>query len=177
MKVISVPFNPIVRDAIWKAFKPVLEDKHGTSGSEGRRGELCALKLLEEHFDYPVCYDHSEDVVGQLFGVDFTLISGKHMCTVDVKSQRSALYWNKQRCYWYITVREDFFDPRKTNSHIMHVGPKGDLFAFYEKAKMKELFDSMMSLPNQNVFIKDTYGYQLALDKWPPFIQHNIGRK
>ena len=169
MIIVEVPYNDEVRKAVWNAFKVSIEEKHGENGSEGLRGEQNALNLLEENFDFKVIYDHSKDVIGQLYGVDFTCINPSiKPITVDAKSGRSNLYYDRNEQYWYITLRDDIFNPRKINSHVMHIGPKGDLYAFYEKEKMDEFRKKSARL------IKDGNGYRLKVKDFPDFVQHNV---
>ena len=168
-KVIDIPYNEELRNAIWPAFKVEIEDKHGYGGTEGARGEANALKLLIENFNYNTIINHAKDVWSQLFGIDFTCFNNrKDHITVDAKSGRSSLYWDKENKYWYITIRPEFFDPEKNNSHVMHVGPKGDLFVMYEKRKMEEYMFTCKRL------IQDNYGKRLRLQDFPDFVEHNI---
>jgi len=173
MIVKKIPYDDDVRKAIWPSFKLSLEEKHGNSGAIGQRGEENAINLIQEHFPnmFQVCYDHSEDVAAQYRGIDLTLFHRQGIMTVDVKSGKTGLYWDRDNKYWYITLREDFFNKRKNNNAIMHVGPKGDLFALYNKSEMEKFFIS-----NEELFIKDEYGYRLSMDDWPDFIQHNLRR-
>jgi len=169
--VIEVPFNEALRDAIWPSFKVDILDKHGHAGSEGARGESNALKLLIDNFNYKAILDHAKDVWGQLFGIDFTCFNSRddHI-TVDAKSGRSSLYYDFDNSYWYITIKPEFFNEEKTNSHIMQVGPKGDKFAIYKKSDMQEF---LLKGPR---LIDDKYGKRLMLKDFPDFIQHNIKR-
>ena len=171
MLVKNVPYDDDVRKAVWPSFKVSIEEKHGKSGATGARGENNALKLFETDFDFNLCLNHAEDVLGQLQGIDFTCYSKNiGFVTIDVKSGGSSLYWNREKKYWYITIKEDFFDKRKLSTHIMHIGPKGDLYAYYEKDKMVDFLASNA----KNVLIKNTYGYILKLENFPEFVQHNI---
>lgn len=173
MIVKKIPYDDDVRKALWPSFKVSIAEKHGNSGAIGERGEQNAIRLIEKHFPnaYTVCYDHSEDVAAQYCGIDLTLFNRHGIMTVDVKSGKTGLYWDKDKQYWYITIREDFFDTRKTNDTFIHVGPKGDLFVMYSKKDMQGLF-----INEQELFKKDTYGYRLRMSDWPDFIQHNLRR-
>jgi hypothetical protein len=172
MIVKKIPYDDDVRKVLWPSFKLSIAEKHGNSGAIGQRGEENAIKLIEKHYasSFQVCYDHSEDVVGQYCGIDLTLIGKSGTMTIDVKSGKTGLYWDKDKQYWYITIRDDFFDnPRKTNTAFMHVGPKGDLFVMYNKAKM---YDYIKSLDCK--LIKDKYGNRLRMSDWPDFVEHNL---
>lgn len=175
MLVKKVPYDDDVRKAIWPSFKVSIADKHGNNGVIGQRGEENAIKLLKENYPdtFQVCYDHSEDVIGQYQGIDLTLFHKNGIRTVDVKSGKTGLFWDREKQYWYITVREDFFNvSRKVNDTFMHIGPKGDLFVLYNKREMLDLF-----INESELFIKDNYGYRLRKEDWPSFMQHNIVRK
>lgn len=172
MITIKLPYYDEVRKAIWPSFKISIEEKHGQSGIEGHRGEQNALKLFDEHFEFDVIYDHSEDVVGQLYGVDFTGISSKRKpLTIDAKSGSSSLYYDRNEQYWYITLRDEIFNPRKINTHVIHIGPKGDLFAFYNKQKMDEFRKRSARL------VEDKYGQRLKVKDFPDFVVHNFGNR
>lgn len=174
MIVKKIACDEDVRKAIWPSFKVSIAEKHGNSGAIGQRGEENAIKLVEKHFPgiYQVCYDHSEDVVSQFQGIDLTFFSKNHIITVDVKSGKTGLYWDRNRQYWYITIRTDYFNNiRKSNNTIMHVGPKGDLFVMYDKAKMYNFINN----PGSKL-IEDTYGYRLRMSDWPDFVEHNLRR-
>jgi hypothetical protein len=175
MLVKKIPYDDDVRKAIWPSFKVSIADKHGNSGAIGQRGEENAIKLIQKHFpdSYRVCYDHSEDVIGQYQGIDLTLFHSNGILTVDVKSGKTGLYWDRDKQYWYITIRDDFFNnKRKINNTFMHVGPKGDLFIMYDKVKMF----NHINQPDSNL-IQDTYGYRLRMSDWPFFVEHNLTRK
>jgi len=171
MIVKKVPYDDDARKALWPSFKISIIDKHREMGATGDRGEKNALLLLKDDFNFAICYDHAEDVIGQLYGIDFTCYSkDSHPVTIDVKSGGSSLYWDKTNKYWYITIKEDFFNKRKTSTHIMQVGPKGDLYAYYEKNKMIDF----LAEKAKDVLTKTAYGYILKLKDFPNFIQHNI---
>lgn len=167
--VVELPYNDEVAKTFWPSFKVTLEEKHGDNGKEGHRGEQNAIKLLKENFDFDVLYDHGKDVISQLHGIDFTAVKIKRkFITIDAKSGRSNLYYDRNEQYWYITLREDIFVSHKFNTHVMHVGPKGDLFAYYDKEKMNEFRKKSGRL------IADKYGYRLKVKDFPDFVHHNI---
>ena len=175
MIVKKLPYDDEVRKVIWPSFKVSIADKHDNNGAIGQRGEEHAIKLLDKHFPdtYKLCYDHSEDVIGQYQGIDLTLFHRNGIMTVDVKSGKTGLYWDRNNQYWYITIRDDFFNSnRKTNNAFMHVGPKGDLFVLYNKAKMFTFFNE-----HNYLFVEDTYGHRLRMSDWPPFVEHNLSRR
>lgn len=125
-------------EAIWPSFKVNIEEKHGSSGQIGQRGETAAIELLKNHFQPKCIIDHSQDVVGQLLGIDLTVVHPRGVMTVDVKSGSTSLYYDRELRSWYIGMRADWFLPSKRNEYIMHVGPKGDRFCLYKKDKMKD---------------------------------------
>jgi len=124
---------PEVTQVIWPAFKPTLQEKHGTSGEKGARGEDNALLHLtnKEYFpDFKLVVKH-EDSMHQLMGVDFTCFGNDGGHFIDAKSGSSSLYWTKD-LGWYVTFRSDWFaNPHKKTEYFMHLGPKGDIFAIY----------------------------------------------
>jgi hypothetical protein len=172
MLVLKVPYNEDVKQILWPAFKVSIEDKHGDSGSQGLRGEQNAIALAKEHLTFPICYDHSEDVVGQLFGIDLTLVGTGSFITVDVKSGRSSLYWNKADKYWFVTVKKSYFDKRKKNTHIMHIGPKGDLFVMYRKD------DLLNAIKDDKVVYteQDENTWRVHVDSIKYLSKHNFGK-
>jgi hypothetical protein len=172
MLVKKIPYDDDIRKAIWPSFKLKIEDKHGKNGAQGLKGEEAAIKLIEQDYpQYTLCLDHSEDVAGQYQGIDLTLFSKSGILTVDVKSGKTGLYWDRDNMYWYITIKDEFFIDRKINEEFFHVGLKGDKYARYLKKDMKNLFND-----RRNIFIKDEYGYRLKKENWPDFITHNIKR-
>jgi len=142
MIVEKAPFVESVRDILWPTFTPLIEDKHGDQGIRGTRGEAFAIDHLEKlGAEYVI--DHSEDVISQFQGIDLTAVYRDRIETIDVKYGKTGLYWDKYNKFWYITAKNDFWNPRKTNSYIMHVGPKGDVYVKYNKLKLKELMSEL----------------------------------
>jgi hypothetical protein len=173
MNIVKLVQPEEIRATLWPAFKLDNEVKHGQNGLNGGLGEQAAIKLIKEHYPnkFKSVIDHANDCIGQLQGVDLTFIGRSDMRTVDVKTGRTGLYWNKERKYWFITIREEFFNnPLKVNSHFMHVGPKKDIFAWYPKAAMEEYF-----LDCPDFFHKAEHGYVLKKQDWPDFIEHSLG--
>lgn len=170
MHVVKIPFDQKKAAEMWPSFVPNIEDKHGSSGHTGNRLEEAAVSLVQTHFPgVEICIDHSTDVVGQFYGIDYTLIKRDRSITVDVKGGRTGVYWDRDNRYWYVTIRDDFFNERKINSHFMHVGPKGDLYAIYSKRKMKEHIEA-----NPHLLIPDTYGSRLKIKDLPQGSDSNI---
>jgi hypothetical protein len=168
-KVIELPYNEELAKAIWPSFKEKIEKKHGSTGAEGVRFESEALKHLLQDFSFNTILDHSKDVWGQLFGVDLTCFNKREdHITIDVKGGKTSLYYDFDEKYWYITLKHDFFDMDKKNSHIMQVGPKGDKYAIYSRKEMIEFLNRGPRL------IDDRWGKRLMLKDFPDFVQHNI---
>lgn len=172
MQIIKIVQPEEIRKVLWPAFKINNGTKHGVNGVNGGLGEQAAIGLIEKIYPdyYKIVLDHSDDCIGQLQGIDLTFIGNGKYDTVDVKTGKTGLYWNKERKYWYITIQHDFFDTKKLNSYFMHVGPKKDIFAWYSKDKMK---DYMIDYPDY--FHRDEYGYILKKNNWPDFLEHNLG--
>lgn len=170
-KVIDIPYNEEMKNAIWPDFKVDIKDKHGYSGAEGARGEANALNLLIENFNFNTIINHAKDVWGQLVGIDFTCFnSRKNYITVDAKSGRTSLYYDFDDRYWYIVIKPEFFNEEKTNTHIMQIGPKGDKYALYKKSDMLDFLKKKPRL------IDDRFGKRIMLEDFPDFIEHNIMR-
>jgi hypothetical protein len=173
MQIIEVIQPEEIRKVLWPAFKLDNGTKHGINGVNGGLGEQAAINLIEAKYPnlYKTVLDHSNDCIGQWQGIDLTFIGNGVFNTVDVKTGKTGLYWNKEKKYWFITIRDEFFNhPRKTNSHFMHVGPKKDIFAMYSKRDMEEY---MLDYPD--FFHKVEHGYILKKNDWPDFISHNLG--
>lgn len=169
-QVIKSPYNDEIRKAVWYSFKKSNVDKHGKNGAIGERGEQNAIKLLTEIMSPKSIVDHSEDALMQLLGVDLTVVGDK-VRTIDVKSGKTGLYWNRDRSYWYITIKDEFFKPEKVNTHFMHLGPKGDVYVMYSKT---DLINWMSSDENKKRLIKDDYGYRIRREDWPDFMHTNM---
>tara|TARA_B100001093_G_scaffold428983_1_gene424013 strand:- start:8662 stop:9186 length:525 start_codon:yes stop_codon:yes gene_type:complete len=169
LSIYKVAYDATLVKKLWPTFKQSITDKHGTYGSVGTRGEEAAIKLIYNNVDgVNKIIDHSEDVVQQLIGIDLTIM-GKRTWTVDVKGGRSGLYYNKYQKYWYITIKDNFWDLRKINTHIFHVGPKGDLYVMYNKKMMQNWITE-----NKNMLISDTYGDILKINNLPSFAKTNL---
>lgn len=170
MIVETIPFDE--NQTEWKSFTRTLEEKHGEAGAKGAKGEAYAIELIRQNFPMIVkVIDHSLYWKDQLRGIDLTLESKKRTVTVDVKYGRSSLYYHAKDRRWYITVRHDLWNPRKENSHVMHVGPKGDLFAIYDKEKMHTWMKE-----NQDKLQFVEYGHILNINDLPDFVNTNIKR-
>ena len=142
MNTLTIPYNKDVKDTLgWKAFKVDIEEKHGHSGTKGRIGEEHAMKHLQI-LRAKTCFDHSYCALSQWTGVDITAIYDNKSETIDVKHGSSFLYYHKEGRYWYIKVWEDSFNPRKINTHLMHISTKGDLYVKYNKDRMKQYIDN-----------------------------------
>ena len=169
MIIANTPHDPELSSKIWKAFKPTLNEKHGHSGSTGKRGEDLAM----QHFDkmsatmnikYAISH---EDCLNQLLGIDITLIHGDNTATfVDVKTGSSSLYWTQTEG-WYITINPSWFRGLKKTEAIMQLGPKGDVYAYWRIDHMREFLDKKMpSYLEQDV--------RLHKRHWPFFIVTNL---
>lgn len=163
--------DPAISKIIWPAFKPTLEEKHGTAGATGARGEDNAAILLqnEEHFPEINLIIKHEDALHQLMGVDFTTVgSNGRVNYIDVKAGSSALYWNKDNTEWYITFNPEWYsNPNKKTDYFMHLGPKGDLFAIYRLNDMLEWL-----IDNHKLLIDGKYGKILYRNHWPKDLIH-----
>lgn len=170
MKVIQVPYSKDCADELWPSFKVSLEEKHGERGSQGAHGEANCIKLIESYLpEYKICYDHSQDCIGQYFGIDLTLISKNSMDTVDCKSGKTGLYWDTENKYWYITIRKESFNTRKKNTHFIHVGPKGDVFVMYKKNDLINFINN-----NKSVIIPGEYGIKVQVNHIKEFAKTNL---
>ena len=168
MVKIKVPYCKDSAMALWPTFNPSLEDKHGANGRAGEKGEQDCISLIEEHLPrYKICYDHTQDCVGQYFGIDLTCVSKDSIDTIDCKSGYTGLYWNREGQYWYITVKKDFFSPRKCNTHFMHVGLKGDVFVLYEKNILIDTWEDLHPIPCE-------YGVRIKLLDIKHFAETNL---
>lgn len=166
MIIVTVKNDPDVSRKIWPTFKETLTEKHGTSGTIGDRGEEKALELIGTAFGDMKFVVHHKDALSQMMGIDFTVSTGKGYYFVDVKSGASNLYYDKSvggKGGWYITLREDVLTKNNKTDILMHIGPKGDLYAWYFKKEMKELYDSV-----------DSKVSRLYYDDWPEWIRTNI---
>lgn len=163
--------DPEISRIIWPAYKPTLEEKHGSSGAKGARGEENAAVLLqnEEHFpELDVIIKH-EDALHQMIGVDFTTV-GKNgrVNYIDVKAGSSALYWDKELGEWYITFRPEWYsNANKKTDYFMHLGPKGDLFVIY---KLNDILEWLVD--NHKLLKEEKYGKILYKKDWPLHLIH-----
>lgn len=152
MYKLTIPYNEDVKDALgWNAFKVDIEEKHGDSGIKGRIGEEFAMKHLLD-LNAKTCFDHSYCALSQWTGVDITAIYSDRTETIDVKHGSSFLYYHKDGRYWYIKVWEDVFNPRKINTHLMHVSVKGDLYVKYNKDRMQEYINNRQIVPSDGYY-------------------------
>jgi hypothetical protein len=154
---------------IWKAFKPTLTEKHGATGSMGKEGEEAALTLIESHPEFDdVKYAIShEDALHQMLGIDITLIYEDGSSDfVDVKTGASSLYWTPTEG-WYITIKPSFLLSMKRNDAIMHLGPKKDLFVFYDRMRMLDFCRKRLPKAlEQDVILYKRH--------WPDFFRSNL---
>lgn len=170
MHIVKIPYDEQKVAEMWPSFKRSLEEKHGENGATGDRLEGAALQLIEEHMKPAIVIDHSQDVVGQFHGIDYTVyFDNGRTITVDVKGGRSGIYFDSKERYWYITIRDDFFIERKINSHFFHTGPKGDLYVFYNKKEMREWLDK-----HPYLLIPDKYGSRLDARNLPDRAKTNL---
>ena len=161
--------DPEISSVIWPSFKPTLEEKHGYTGNMGETGERNALTLIESgtpfgDVKYVVWH---QDALHQMMGIDFTIFNGRYFF-VDVKSGASSLYYDKTvggRYGWYITVRPSVLNKTNKTDILMHLGPKGDVYVWYPKKKMKDYIDSHYD-GNDSV--------RLYTRDWPEFIKSNL---
>ena len=157
--------DPELSSIIWPMFTATLDEKHGVAGTIGRQGEEAALKILQERFPtvkYAIMHD---DCLNQMMGIDITLIhKDNSFDLVDVKSGRSGLYYADNN--WYITLRKDHYNPRKKTEYLMHIGPKGDVFAFYNRALMAGFIEQKR--------IQLDEPYKLKRRHFPDFVTTNV---
>lgn len=154
---------PEITQAIWPAFKPTLQEKHGMSGDIGARGEDNALLHLtnEKYFpNFKLVVKH-EDSAHQLMGIDFTCFGDDGGHFIDAKTGSSALYWTKEQG-WYLAFKSDWFaNPMKKTEYLMHLGPKGDVFAIYHIGSLGH-----WRKENLDKFEHGKYGYILLKKYW-----------
>lgn len=135
MIVCKTDHDQSLADAIWPSFVPTLEEKHGAAGGIGRRGEESAAAIIQKYFDGVKVLISHEDCLHQLMGIDITLINKDGTISlVDVKAGRSGLYYSDGS--WYITLRKDHYNTMKKTEYLMHIGPKGDVYAYYDREQM-----------------------------------------
>jgi hypothetical protein len=169
MVIVNVPPNQDCIKALWPTFKVSIEEKYGKKGTQGTAGEDHCMNLIQQYLPrYKICYNHSQDCVGQYFGIDLTCVSSTGIDTIDCKSGTTGLYWDREEQYWYITVKPDFFNTRKQNTHFMHVGHKGDVFVLYKKEDLREY------LKKPNSTIQDKYGVRVKVSNMKDFSETNI---
>jgi hypothetical protein len=164
--IVTVKNDPEVSKKIWPSFKETLTEKHGTTGSIGDHGEEKALELIPVAFGDMKFVVHHKDALSQMMGIDFTINTGDGYFFVDVKSGASNLYYDKDVGGikgWYITLRESILTKKNKTDILMHLGPKGDLYAWYPKKYMRQLYESMDSKPKR-----------LYYEEWPEWIRTNI---
>lgn len=152
-----------VTKRIWPTFKPTLQEKHGTSGEIGARGEDNALLHLtnEKYFpNFKMIIKH-EDSAHQLMGIDFTCFGNDGGHFIDAKSGSSALYWTKE-LGWFLHFKSEWFaNPLKKTEYMMHLGPKGDIFAIYHIGSLGH-----WRKDNLDKFEEGKYGYILLKKHW-----------
>lgn len=151
----------------WPSYKTLLEDKHGTAGEIGARGEDNAAKHLLNPNLFPelVIVEKREDAAFQKIGVDFITISeSANINFIDVKSGSSALYYDTSKG-WFITIHKNWFDPDKKTDYFMHLGPKGDVFAIYKISHFLE-----WAIENPTLLSDSKYGKILYKKNWPDHI-------
>lgn len=156
-------------DTIWPQFTSTLEEKHGQKGSIGKSGEEAAIiHLSNEKFFPGIKYIIShEDCLHQLLGIDITTIHRNNTSTfIDVKTGKSNLYWERDEG-WFITLKPSFFNTTKRYDAIMHMGPKKDVFAYYNVNDMREFLSRRLS----SALAQDTV---LMRRHWPDFIITNL---
>ena len=160
--------DPELSSKIWKAFKPTLIEKHGHTGSVGKRGEDLALAHFgsDRFSDIKYAIAH-EDCLNQLLGIDITLVYNDGSSVfIDVKTGSSSLYWTQLEG-WFITLKSDWFKGVKKTEAIMQLGPKGDVYAYWSIDEMKEFLDRKMpSYAGQDI--------KLYRRHWPKFIVTNL---
>lgn len=154
---------PEITQVIWPSYTPTLQEKHGVKGEKGARGEDNALLHLtnKEYFpDFKLIVRH-EDSMHQLMGIDFTCFGSDGGHFIDAKSGSSSLYWTRDTG-WYVTFRSDWFiNPDKKTEYIMHLGPKGDVFAIYHVVTLGN-----WRKDNLNKFEEGKYGPILLKRYW-----------
>ena len=166
MIVVTIKNDPEVSKKIWPSFKETLEEKHGKSGTIGDSGEEKAITLFEDAFGDVKFAAHHKDGLSQMMGIDFTIcISGKYYF-VDIKSGSSSLFYDKSiggKSGWYITLRKNVINKNNKTDIIMHLGPKGDVYAWYHKKQMRE-------------FVKEMKDQELKLyiSDWPEWIKTSL---
>lgn len=139
MEIATTYNDPEVSAIIWPTFKVSLDEKHPGSGAAGLRGESFALKLIVDDLIYgPVrSIIHHEDCVFQLLGSDITVWTDHEGPQfIDVKYGGSALYYDPKVGDWFITLRQSVLEKQNKTDHILHIGPKGDVYATYNKRAM-----------------------------------------
>jgi len=158
VKTVIYKNDPSVSSVIWPSFKETLTEKHGHSGTKGDAGESNAFKLIESGKamgDGKLLIWH-QDALHQMMGIDFTFFNGKYYF-IDAKSGSSSLYYDKQvggKNGWYITLRASVLNKENKTDIIMHLGPKGDIYAWYFKKEMRELFN-ISGRQEAKVYFKD----------------------
>lgn len=162
----TTPHDPELASAIWATYKPTLEEKHGRAGAMGKRGEEQAAVILASLFPEAKAIINHEDCLHQLLGIDITVLNHDGSSVfIDVKTGSSNLYWTSEKG-WYITIKPSFFDARKKTEHIMHMGPKGDVFACYDRRSMMQFFvDKKIPL---------CYDFEIPVRHWPNFVITNL---
>lgn len=159
--------DPELSNKIWKAFKPTLTEKHGDKGSMGKEGEDAAMGLIAKHFPEVKYAIAHEDALHQMLGIDITLIHQDASSTfVDVKTGASNLYWTRVDG-WYITIKPSYLTTHKRMDSLMHLGPKKDVFAYYDLPLMIEF--CKIKLPK--AFTEDV---MIPRRLWPSFIRTNL---
>lgn len=169
LTVIKTPLNEEIANAVWPSFVQNVVHKHGSAGAIGSRGEVNAIKLLEQDFSPKAIIDHSEDPLMQLLGIDLTVVMYDGIMTVDVKAGRTALYYDSTNKRWFISLKDEWLLPSKRNEYIMLVGPKGDRYCLFSKDKMTEFYKN-----RPNLFKEGRYAKELDSLDWPVWFRHNF---
>ena len=168
-QIMRTPLNEEIANAVWPTFIKNVVDKHGSAGSIGNRGEQNAIELLKNEFNPKAIIDHSEDPIMQLLGIDLTVVMYDGIMTIDVKSGRTALYYDSRNKRWFLSIKEEWFLPSKRNEYIMNVGPKGDRYCLYKKDQMYDYYKM-----NEGKFTHGRYALELDKRDWPNWIRHNF---
>lgn len=168
-QVVRVKPNKELIDAVWPTFLESVVHKHGDAGAIGQRGEDNALKLLAKEYEPKALIDHGQDALMQLLGIDITMVTYDGVMTIDVKSGKTALYYDAKNKRWFLSIKSEWLLNSKRNEYIMLVGPKGDRFCLFHRKPMTDLFNTRPDL-----FRNGKYAFELDADKWPHWIKHNF---
>lgn len=165
----TTPHDPILASKIWQTYKPTLEEKHGSDGVMGLDGETAAAHFLgnADYFPENKYIVSHEDCLHQLLGIDITVIKQDGTSVfVDAKTGKTSLYWTPEDG-WYITLKPELFTNHKRTDAIMHLGPKKDVFAFYNINTMKDFLAHRLPSAFKKTIM-------LHRRHWPAFIASNL---